>query len=172
MRRILSRAPALLCAGKIEVNRQSERCDDVCRAAAGHRASRLRHRSACRPVLGHGRRHTQRPISKPQTRNFFAGIRSTGVSASLGIAEHVVQQLQLIIGPLQVSLCPAPNRFACCLLTLDFPAKSCNARPASSLLWLLLPIGGCSAAPSRPAQACRRQVVDVAWHKLLTRTLI
>ena len=32
-----------------------------------------------------------------------AGIRSTGVSASLGIAEHTVQLLQRILGPLQVS---------------------------------------------------------------------
>jgi len=89
-----------------------------------------------------------------------AGIRSTGVSASLGIAEYTVQLLQSVLGPLQVSLCSVPCRpppqSHPSWLTPFPPEKARYFPTANTHIWLFLPGCGHTSAPSCAAAACWR----------------
>ena len=93
-----------------------------------------------------------------------AGIRSTGVSASLGIAEYTVQLLQRILGPLQVSSAVA----AACLartpchsssFNLNSSAEACDAPFTNPRRWLhTLPSGSRTSPSPRPVapRQCKR----------------
>ena len=102
-----------------------------------------------------------------------AGIRSTGVSASLGIAEHTVQLLQRILGPLQVSSsvvhCRSlvrPCHFFSSF-TLNSSAKARDAPCTNPRRWLhALPSSGSAPPPPRPTAPlkckCAKQAVTIA----------
>ena len=145
MRRIYRPTSDEGCAAKTQGTQQSTHCDDVRWAASGHRASRLRHSIARRPVLGHCCRH-------PQYGSFCVAWYCRVYSAAATL-HHWASASQFLLSPMRM------RAFSCnalCLLTLASPEKNYNAATACSRFWLLLPVVRDTAAPARSASACQR----------------